>query len=265
MLKTLLGKTDLFISRIGLGTVKFGRNQQVKYPKPFDLPSDHDILELLACAKDLGINLLDTAPAYGISEERLGKLLQRQRHDWVICTKVGEEFIDGLSHFDFSTKHVQHSVERSLMRLNTDFLDLVLVHSNGDDKKIIEENAIFDTLNTLKTAGKIRAFGMSTKTIEGGILAVDHSDVVMVTYNPIETAEQAVIAHAHKKNKGVFIKKALASGHLQKITGDDPVQTAMSFIFKEPGVSSVILGTLNKEHLSNNIQSVNKILKVASH
>lgn len=256
MKQVLLGDTGISVSRIGLGTVKFGRNQGVKYPSHFELPSDKDILELLSCAQSLGINLLDTAPAYGTSEERLGKLLKSSRKEWVICGKVGEEFIDGQSHFDFSKEATIKSIERSLKRLKTDYIDIMLVHSNGEDKKIIEEDAIFDVLAECKKAGKIRAYGMSTKTVEGGLLTVDHSDIVMVTYNPTETAEQPVIAHAYKNNKSVFIKKALASGHLQKISAEDPVQTALQFIFREPGVSSVILGTLNKDHLIHNVRSL---------
>lgn len=261
MLKHLpLADTDIAVSGIGLGTVKFGRNQQVNYPNSFQLPSDKEILNLLSCARDLGINLLDTAPAYGASEERLGTLLRGQRDQWVLSTKVGEEFIDGVSQFNFSASAVRNSVERSLKRLHTDYLDVVLVHSNGDDKKIIEENPIFVTLAELKKAGMIRAFGMSTKTIEGGLLAVDHSDVVMVTHNPIYTDEQSVIAYAHAHKKGVFIKKGLASGHLQKMGGVDPVLTAMQCIFREAGVSSMIIGTLNPEHLQHNVQCAMQVI-----
>jgi len=68
-----LGATGLEVSALGLGTVKFGRNTGVKYPAGFELPSAAEIGELLAVARDLGINLLDTAPAYGSSEERIGK------------------------------------------------------------------------------------------------------------------------------------------------------------------------------------------------
>lgn len=254
--KTILGNTSISVSRIGLGTVKLGRNQKINYPEAFALPTDQECLTLFATAKELGINLLDTAPAYGTSEERLGKLLKNQRHDWVLCTKVGEEFVDGESHFDFSPTAVQFSIERSLKRLHTDYLDIVLVHSNGHDEQIIQETAIFSTLEKLKASGHIRAFGMSTKSVAGGMLTVDFADVVMVTYNPTYTDEQSVIAYAKANNKGVFIKKALASGHLQKIKGHDPVQTAMDFIFKEPGVSSVIVGTLNGEHLVHNTRCV---------
>jgi aryl-alcohol dehydrogenase-like predicted oxidoreductase len=254
--RRLLGNTDLTVSCIGLGTVKFGRNQKINYPEEFELPSDRAISELLACAQELGINLLDTAPAYGTSEERLGKLLRGQRDAWILSTKVGEEFANGESYFDFSAEKVQKSIERSLQRLKTDYLDIVLIHSNGDDKKIIEEYNLFSQLAAMKQAGLIRAFGMSTKTVEGGLLAVDYSDVVMVTYNPAYTLEKPVLVYAHQKNKGVFIKKALASGHLDKIGGVDPVREALQFIFQEPAVTSVIVGTLNKQHLIQNVMAL---------
>jgi aryl-alcohol dehydrogenase-like predicted oxidoreductase len=255
MLKhTMLAATGISVSSIGLGTVKFGRNEQVQYPEAFDLPSDKEILNLLSCAQDCGINLLDTAPAYGNSEERLGKLLKKQRKNWVLGTKVGEEFVDGASIYDFSPKHTIHSIDRSLQRLNTDYLDIVLVHSNGEDAKIIAEHEIFATLALLKKSGKIRAFGMSTKTVEGGLMAVDVADIVMVMHNPIYTTELPVIKHAQQHKKGIFIKKAFASGHLQKIPGSDPVRAAMQFIFQEPAVSSVIVGTLNQDHLRYNVE-----------
>jgi aryl-alcohol dehydrogenase-like predicted oxidoreductase len=248
-----LGNTGIQVSRVGLGTVKFGRNEGVRYPKEFKLPDDQTIVNLLSAAREARVNLLDTAPAYGTSEMRLGKLLKNQRKEWVLCTKAGEEFVNGQSFYDFSASAIQRSIERSLKRLGTDYLDIVLIHSNGEDQKIIEQDAVFETLAEIKKAGKIRSFGMSTKTNEGGKLAVDHSDVVMVTYNPVEMNERAVIDYAHQKNKGIFIKKGLVSGHLDKIDGENPVFSAMRFIFAEPGVTSVILGTLSIDHFREDI------------
>lgn len=249
--KIPLGKSDIHVSRIGLGTVKWGRNQGVKYPVPFELPSDDHIRALLSRARTLGINLLDTAPAYGTSEERLGKLLKNDRSHWVLCTKVGETFVNGESHFDFSMTAIEQSIEQSLKHLKTDYLDIVLIHSNGDDVKLIKEMAVFETLARLKKKGTLRAFGMSTKTIAGGMLAVEHSDVVMVTYNLLQPEEQPVIAYAEEKQKGIFIKKAFASGHLEKIPEKNPIQATMNFIFAEKGVSSIIVGTLNEAHLEH--------------
>ncbi len=248
-----LGNTGLNVSVLGLGTVKFGRNQGVKYPEPFEIPEDNHLLNLLSCAKDLGINLLDTAPAYGNSEERLGSLIRPQRKNWIITTKVGEEFINGQSIYNYTPEHTLMSIERSLKRLQTDFLDVVLVHSDGHDVYNINHFGILDVLSDLKQKGMIQAFGMSTKTVEGGLLALSLSDVVMVTYNPIETVERPVITKAHELQKGILIKKALASGHVSKIPGSDPVQSSLQFILKEPGVSSIILGTLNPKHLTHNV------------
>lgn len=246
-----LGKTGIQVSVIGLGTVKFGRNQGVKYPTAFELPTDHDLANLLDIAKECGINLLDTAPAYGISEERLGKLLKGQRADWILSTKAGEEFINGQSHFDFSPDAVRASVERSLIRLKTDYLDIVLGHSNGDDLRIVQEDGLLDTLSVLKREGKIRAFGLSTKTIEGGLAAVAASDVVMVTLNPEEQQDREIIEAARQQNKGVLIKKALASGHV-RLSPDE----ALKQVLAVPGVSSVIIGTLNPLHLRQNVAGV---------
>lgn len=249
MQKRRLGSTDIDVSILGLGTVKFGRNQGVKYPTAFQLPTDAEIRYLLDHARTLGINLLDTAPAYGTSEARLGKLLGN-RTDWIITTKVGEEFSAGISHFDFSPAHIIHSIERSLARLNTDYLDIVLVHSNGDDEAIIENHQVFATLAELKKAGKIRAFGMSTKTEAGGLKTIADADVAMVTFNTEAQADRCVISDAHRQHKGILIKKALASGHISV-----PIIDSMRFIFNEPGVSSVIVGTLNPTHLSENAKA----------
>jgi aryl-alcohol dehydrogenase-like predicted oxidoreductase len=244
------GATGLDVSPIGLGTVKFGRDKGLKHPGAFTIPTDAEARELLALAADLGINLIDTAPAYGTSEERLGVLLAGQRDRWVICTKVGEEFDNatGIGRFDFTPEHIRFSVERSLSRLRVEALDIVLVHSDGSDVAIIEGGAL-DVLSGLKAEGKIRTFGMSTKTIEGGMMAVDRADCAMVTYNLDWTAERAVIERAAVLGKGILIKKPLASGHV----GGDAVRDSFRHIMSCPGVGSIVVGTINPDHLRSNV------------
>ncbi len=254
-----IAKTGVRVSPLGLGTVKLGRDQGVKYPGQFTIPDDKQAARLLARARELGINLLDTAPAYGNSEQRLGALLQGQRQDWVICTKVGEEFEQGKSVYDFTTAHLGLSIDRSLIRLRTDYLDLVLVHSNGDDKHIIQHYGILEQLAELKKSGKIRAFGMSTKTVDGGILAASQSDCVMVTYNLDHQSETAVLDYCAEHGVGVLIKKALGSGHLREDL-DDPVLANMRFIYQHPAVSSIVLGTINPQHLAQNVASARQLL-----
>lgn len=259
--RNAIGNTGLNVSPIGLGTVKLGRNQGVKYPTGFELPSDAEAASLIAQAKDLGINLIDTAPAYGISEERLGPLLKGQRDDWVICSKVGEEFEHGLSSFDFSARHTRRSVERSLKRLHTDRIDLVLIHSDGNDLDIIHHGEALDTLADLKREGLICAYGMSTKTVEGGIEAAKRSDCVMVTYNLNHRDEAPILDYCAANHKGVFIKKALASGHIALDNDRNPVQASMDFLYAHPAISSAIIGTINPTHLTDNCSKALTALK----
>lgn len=255
-----LGDTGLRVSPLGLGTVKLGRDQGVKYPSGFTIPDDTEARQLLALARDLGINLIDTAPAYGRSEERLGPLLRGQRQDWVIVSKVGEEFEAGQSHFDFSPAHTRRSVERSLQRLETDVIDLVLVHSDGNDVAVLRDSGVYETLAELKQAGKIRAFGLSGKTVEGGLLALERGDCAMVTYNLNEQGERPVLDYAAQHAKGLLVKKGLASGHVCLAPGVDPVRASFELIFGHPGVTSAIIGTINPLHLSHNVATAAAVL-----
>lgn len=256
-----LGNTGLVVSPLGLGTVKLGRDQGVKYPNGFTIPDDQTARMLLGQARQLGINLIDTAPAYGISEERLGPLLRGQRQDWVIVSKVGEEFEAGQSRFDFSAQHTRFSVERSLKRLETDFIDLVLVHSDGNDLHILEQTDVYQTLAELKAQGKIRGFGFSGKTVEGGLKALQTGDCAMVTYNLNEQAERAVLDYAAEQGKGILVKKALASGHVCLKPGVDPVRASFELLFDHPAVASAIVGTINPLHLSHNVATAAAVIR----
>ena len=254
-----LGSTGIKVSPLGLGTVKIGRDQQVKYPTDFKIPDDNAVRELFDLAWGLGINTLDTAPAYGNSEERLGQLLPN-RHDWVIVGKVGEIFENGESSFDFSAKYTRMSVERSLRRLRRDHIDMVLVHSDGDDMAIIQNEAVCDTLLELQHEGKIAAVGMSTKTVEGGLWSVENLDVVMASYNPSYTDELPVLQRAAELNKGVLIKKGLQSGHADSAAGGGGVEQALRFVFAQPAVHSVVVGTINPKHLRENVSITERVL-----
>ncbi|MBO3278228.1 aldo/keto reductase [Pseudomonas schmalbachii] len=255
-----LGSTGLNISPLGLGTVKLGRDQGVKYPSGFSIPDDREAANLIALARELGINLIDTAPAYGRSEERLGPLLRGQRDAWVIVSKTGEEFDNGQSRFDFSAEHTRFSVERSLKRLETDYIDLVLVHSDGNDLDILQNTGVYETLERLKEEGLIRAFGLSGKTVDGGLLALQRGDCAMVTYNLNEQAEKPVIDYAQAHGRGILIKKALASGHACLAPGVDPVRASFELVFGHPGVTSAIVGTINPLHLAHNVAMAVEVL-----
>lgn len=249
------GKLDLHGSVIGLGTVKWGRNQKVKYA-PFELPADEALMQLLDAAEALGINVIDTAPAYGISEERVGKLLQGRRERYLLMSKVGEEFTNGESHYEFTVESVERSITRSLKRLHTDRLDLVMLHCQPDDMSAITGSPALETLAKLKTKGLLRYYGVSSMTLEGGLKALELSDAVMVAWNFEYRAQEEVIRQAGKQGKAALLKRALLSGNLhQASTGKNLVETCVHEALNLPEVSSLIAGTINVAHLRENAEA----------
>lgn len=247
-----LGATGIMVSPIGLGTVKLGRSEGVKYPHAFSIPGDDDAARLLALAADLGVNLLDTAPAYGTSEERLGSLLAGQRERWIIATKAGEEFFEGHSTFDFAPGAIRASVERSLRRLRTDRVEICLLHSDGEvERDAARFDAALAELRALQKRGLVRAVGASTKTPEGARHAIERSDVAMLTINREAAGDLGVLDFAAKNRVGVLAKKVLASGKLAGQAGE-----ALRFALSFSAVSSVVVGTISPEHLRANIAAL---------
>ncbi len=137
-------------------------------------------------------------------------------------------------------------------------LDIVLVHSDGSDLEIIDNCGTLETLADMKREGKLRAFGMSTKTPEGGLRAARLCDCVMVTWNLDYDGDRPVIDDCYERGVGVLIKKALASGHAAVADGD-PVRTTFARLFAHAGVSSAIVGTINPEHLRANVATVEAV------
>ena len=241
-----LGRSDLLVSPLGFGAFKIGRNEATKYPGSYELPDDASVARLLNGVLDLGINFIDTAPAYGLSEQRIGAALSGRRQEFVLSTKVGETWANGRSDFDFSAEGVRASVHRSLQRLDTDVLDIVFIHSSGEDVAILEETDAVATLRGLRDEGLVRAIGLSGKTVEGARAALAWADVIMVEYHLDDRSHAAIIADAADADVGVVVKKGLASGHLD--AGE-----AIRFVLATPGIGSLVVGGLDLDHLRENV------------
>jgi aryl-alcohol dehydrogenase-like predicted oxidoreductase len=259
--RSLLGHTGLLVSRLGLGTVKLGRTKGLKYvtTTPATLPSDDEALALLAAAKDLGINLIDTAPAYGSSEDRLGALLPRvaPREHWVICTKAGETFDEasGRSTYDFTPESITRSVERSLRRLRIEHADVALLHfaaSVTDELAIVRSGAALGALLDLKQRGLIRAAGASCADPRAAELFATgqaRADVVMLTINPGEPELTPLARQASANGLGVLVKKPLGSGRW-------PVREALRAALADSAAHAAVLGTGNPAHLREAVESL---------
>lgn len=241
---------------LGLGTVKFGRNTKVRYGG-FDLPTDDEISRILDICIDHGITLLDTAPAYGMAEERLGKIMGARRDKFFVVSKTGEVFDGQDSKYIFTAEHTRKSVEQSLRNLKTDRIDCLLVHCSRDDYAVLTQTPVVETLRRLQEEGKIASIGASTYTVAGGRAAVDMCDAVMVAYNQSYRDEAEVIAQAHSKNRAVLVKKGIAT-----IDGrvPEPAENAenIRFVLDTPGVTSLVFGSLKPANILSNINTLSK-------
>jgi aryl-alcohol dehydrogenase-like predicted oxidoreductase len=232
------------VTVIGWGAFKIGRNEGVKYPTPYDLPSEAEAAALIGEVIAMGIGAIDTAPAYGLSETRLGAALGLSRERIFLSSKAGENFESGRSTHDFSQAAVTASVRRSLERLRTPHLDLVWVHSDGGDEAILREGGALRALAAAREAGSVRAVGFSPKTLAGAMAALDdpRTDALMLEFHPRDASMLPAIERAGREGRAVFVKKPLASGHLA------PAE-AVPWILRHPEVTCVVVGGLNAARL----------------
>lgn len=236
------------LSPLGFGAFKIGRNQGTKYAQPYELPSDEGLAQLLNGILDLGVNYIDTAPAYGTSEERIGKVIGPRTKDIVVSTKIGEVFEGGRSIFDFSADTARSSVARSRHRLGVETLSLVFIHSDGNDAKVLGSAEPLATMKSLRDEGIIRAIGFSGKTVEGARAALEWADAIMVEYHMDDRSHEAVIGEAGTRGVGVIVKKGLASGRL-------PANEAIRFVLANPHVTSMVVGGLSLDHMRENVRA----------
>lgn len=234
------------MSPLGYGAFKIGRNQGIKFEQGYDLPDDAAAERLLNGVLDLGVTYIDTAPAYGISEERIGRFLSSRRSEFVLSTKVGETF-DAKSSYDFSRQGIRRSVEQSLRRLRTDVLDIVFLHAPINDRAVLADTTAASELVELRERGLIRSIGFSGHTADAFRLAMDNMDALMVEYSLQNDALSPVISEAAAQGKIVVVKKGLGSGRI-------PAEPAIRFVLNNPGVTSMLVSSLSQERMAENVR-----------
>lgn len=219
-----LGETGLTVSEIGFGTWGLGGNA-------YGVADDQESKKALEVAFDKGINFYDTADLYGNghSEELLGEVFSARRDQVVIATKGGT-----LPHTtfdmpqDFSPNYIINALEQSLKRLNTDYIDLYLLHSPRI-QDIQENEDILKTLETFQSEGKIRSYGVSTRTPSDAMTAVNEFGfrVVEVNFNMIDhrALDVGLFDRAKVDQLGIIVRTPLTFGYLTgKLKGDEQFQ-----------------------------------------
>lgn len=279
-------KNGLRVSEIGLGAWQLGESSD------WESMSEKEAIGLVQKSLDLGINFFDTAPNYGrgTSEIRLGKaLLETDRSKIVINTKFGHT-ADGKTNFE--SDNIRESLEGSLKRLQTDYLDSLIIHNPPIDYLDGNKTDHYEILEQLVTEGKIKAYGASLDTYDEMKLLMDTtgSKVIEAFFNILFQDTARAFDLAKEKDVGIIVKIPLDSGWLSgrymaetefqdirkrwsaqdkntrselvdKIKSlipneDKIVQTAISFCLAFDAVSTVIPGNKSITQLLSNLESI---------
>lgn len=266
-----LGRTNLLVSELALGTVELGLTYGIPRPGEVGPPDEADASRLLNRAVDAGITLIDTARAYGTAEEAIGRALAPRRHEIVLASKFGllgpdRQPLTG----DTLRHHFWSSLAASLRALRTDWLDLYQVHA-GSDPAILADGVLVDLLDQARAAGKIRFAGLSSygRDLPLAGLATDAFDTLQVAYNVLDRRmEEQVFPLARQQDVGILVRSALLKGaltdradslppHLSALREPSrafralaadlpgrptPVQAALRFCLAHPTVSATLIG-----------------------
>jgi aryl-alcohol dehydrogenase-like predicted oxidoreductase len=282
-----LGRTGANVTILGYGAMEL-RGQ----PRGPEI-TDEGAGRLLNAVLDDGVNLIDTSPDYGRSEELVGTHVGHRRDEFFLASKCGcpVEFpadVPPPYPHDYSQQNVRADVEQSLRRLRTDRLDLVQVHMSPPVATLEEDHTI-ETLKELQAEGKIRFIGMS------GILpnlpdhiAMNVFDAFQIPYSAVQRDHENLITEAAGKGAGTLIRGGAARGAaseeknwtvgpltqqpgvgqrnwetsgmeaLLDEAGIGRMEFILRFTLSHPGLSTTIVGTADPAHLVGNIATAEK-------
>lgn len=256
MERRTLGKTSMQVSILGFGSSEIG----------YGNASIETVSRLLGSALDAGLNVIDTAECYLTSEELIGKAVSHRRQDYYLFTKCGHS--RGYSFPDWSPESLESSIDRSLQRLRTDYLDLIQLHSCGEE--VLQEGAVIEVLQRARDKGKTRYIGYSGDN-EPALYAVNCGafDTLQTSINIADqTAITLTLPIAKDKQMGVIAKRPIANAvwrysarpqdpYIQtywdrlvkldypflRASAKTEPETALRFTLNTPGVHTAIVGT----------------------
>ncbi|WP_459129827.1 aldo/keto reductase [Guggenheimella bovis] len=239
--KRKLGQTGLLISALSIGGI------------PFQRVDAKVTTEILARAKDLGINFIDTARGYTTSEEFIGEALQKVgRDNFYLATKSMKR-----------DSSILEDLETSLRNLKTDHIDLYQFHNiskKEDFDRIFEKDGAYECILQKKKEGVIGHIGFTSHSVDLLKEAI-HSgkfETVQFPYNAVESQGQALLEEAHQKGLGVLIMKPFAGGAIQNKS------LALRYLMEKDFISAMIPGIDSIEELEENVKSVDPYIPLSN-
>ena len=278
-----LGNTGLTASEVSLGTAEIGLDYGFKGSPQYSRPAIRDSIRLIHRCVDRGINWLDTARAYGDSEEIIGQALKDLSPRPRISSKV--IFDSPVGDMDPATLRDQvfNSIESSLRALQADAIDLLYIHNATE--KLLGQTAIRDSLEEARSQGKIRLAGATCYGEEDALAVLKDPlfQVLQVPFNLLnQKMRQRVFPEAARKGVGVFVRSAFLRGVLTpqieflperlaplreqavrilQVLGpevDGLAEAAVRFCLSLPEISSVLMGLKTESELESNVSGLSR-------
>ncbi len=227
-----LGKTGLKISKVGLGGI------------PIQKSNAQEVKALLQALIEQGVNYIDSARGYTVSEELLGEALEGMRDRFVLATKSMAR----------TKEAMEKDIQISLQNFRTDCIDLYQVHnpSEADLETVLAPGGALEALQEAKAAGKIGHLGITAHSLAvfERALELDWVETIMFPYNIVESQGEALMAKCTERNIGFIDMKPLAGGAIEDAT------LALRYICANPDVTVVIPGMYSVKEAEENLAAV---------
>ncbi|MDD5260516.1 MAG: aldo/keto reductase [Methylacidiphilales bacterium] len=270
--KRILGRTKLEVTQLGFGAMEI-RDRRIWGGRPCNPDQAKTIL---ASVLDSGINFIDTANDYGKSELFIGEFIASRRKEYFLATKCGCHVQYAGDHDDtphvWTRENILRNISDSLLKMRTDYVDLLQLHN--PEVETCESAKLVDVLRELKSSGAVRFIGCSStsphlKTYIGwGVF-----DVFQVPYSALERRHENLITQAGEAGAGVIVRGGVARGEpgaglggkdrwqlFEKARlgelcgpGESPTAFLLRFTLSHPHCHTTIVGTLQPEHLKENV------------
>jgi len=272
-----LTKNGIEVTQLGYGSMGL-RGPDTWGVRTVDDPTADKILNRVL---DLGINFIDTAPDYGIAEERIGRFIGSRRDEFFLATKCGCRPVQHDDHLEINhvwNKHVvEDNLQTSLQRMRTDHIDLLQFHG-GDADTLIREGLI-EQLKGFRDQGLVRYIGVSSKLpLVDELIDLDVFDTLQVPYSCLAPEHDDVIKRASERGIGVIVRGGVAHGgpdaaiqrdEINRVWEEAKLEELMPanvsraefilrFTLSHPGCSTTIVGTANEKHLMENVDAAAK-------
>lgn len=275
--KRTLGRTGLQVTQLGYGSMG------LRGPQTWGVRvvSDHDADHFLNAVLDAGINLIDTAPDYGVAEERIGRFIGHRRNEFYLATKCGCAYEQHEDHLEikhvWKAEVVKRNLETSLQRLRTDHLDLLQFH--GGDAATLQREGLIDLLLRFREQGLIRHLGVSSSLPElAAMIDLGVFDVFQIPYSCLAPQHHEWMVRAAATGAGVIVRGGIAQGgpdaeiqrpalndvwsraRLDELlpAGMSRAELILRYTLGHSACHTTIVGTCNLQHLAENLNAASK-------